>query len=197
MFDFVDTSGLPDARALFAEAEARRDPDRELRAPVSIVAGSVVDAVAVLVERGVVADPGPGVAARRDGVGGDDPASGASGASGVGAGVVVEGIATPIDILKAIAGELPDVGSRERPEILTREDGSLLIDGHLSIDELQRTLGRRDMASGEYHTVAGFVLARLGRIPKAGDIVTWRGLRIEVVDMDGKRIDKVVVVRAG
>jgi hypothetical protein len=75
MFDFVDTSGLPDAKALFAEAEARRDPDRELRAPVSIVAGSVVDAVAVLVERGVVADPGPGVAARRDGVGGDDPAS--------------------------------------------------------------------------------------------------------------------------
>lgn len=110
---------------------------------------------------------------------------------------VVEGIATPIDILKAIAGELPDVGSRERPEILAREDGSLLVDGHLSIDELQRTLGRRDMVSGEYHTVAGFVLARLGRIPKAGDVVTWRGLRIEVVDMDGKRIDKVMVVRAG
>jgi hypothetical protein len=84
MFDFVDTSGLPDARALFAEAEARRDPDRELRAPVSIVAGSVVDAVAVLVERGVVADPGPGVAARRDGVGGDDPASGVGGVDGVG-----------------------------------------------------------------------------------------------------------------
>lgn len=84
MFDFVDTSGLPDAAVVFAEAEARRDPDRELRAPVSIVAGSVVDAVAVLVERGVVADPGPGVAARRDGVGGDDPASGVGGVGGVG-----------------------------------------------------------------------------------------------------------------
>ncbi len=104
----------------------------------------------------------------------------------------IEGIATPIDILKAIAGELPDVGSRERPEIVTREDGSLLIDGHLPIDELQRALGRRDMASGDYHTAAGFVLARLGRIPKAGDVVTWRGLRFEVVDMDGKRIDKLV-----
>jgi putative hemolysin len=109
----------------------------------------------------------------------------------------VEGVATPIDILKAIAGELPDVGSRERPEIVAREDGSLLIDGHLPIDELQRALGRRDMASVDYHTAAGFVLARLGRIPQAGDVVTWRGLRFEVIDMDGKRIDKLLAVRAG
>lgn len=106
----------------------------------------------------------------------------------------IEGVATPIDILKAIAGELPDVGSRERPEIVTREDGSLLVDGHLPIDELQRTLGRRDMTSGDYFTVAGFVLARLGRIPKPGEVVTWRGLRFEVIDMDGRRIDKVTVV---
>ncbi|GMU68995.1 MAG: hypothetical protein AMXMBFR37_13270 [Steroidobacteraceae bacterium] len=106
----------------------------------------------------------------------------------------IEGVATPIDILKAIAGELPDVGSRERPEIVTREDGSLLIDGHLPIEELQRALGRRDMTSGDYFTVAGFVLARLGRIPKPGEVVTWRGLRFEVIDMDGRRIDKVTVV---
>lgn len=105
----------------------------------------------------------------------------------------IEGVATPIDILKAIAGELPDLGSRERPEALPREDGSWLVDGHLPIDELQRTLGRRDMASGEYHTAAGFVLARLGRIPKAGELLTWRGLRFEVVDMDGRRIDKLAV----
>lgn len=105
----------------------------------------------------------------------------------------IEGIATPIDILKAIAGELPDVGSRERPEIVTRADGSMLVDGHLSIAELQRTLGRHDMISGDYHTVAGFVLARIGRIPQAGDVVTWRGLRFEVLDMDGKRIDKVAL----
>ncbi|MGD9599230.1 MAG: hemolysin family protein [Steroidobacteraceae bacterium] len=105
----------------------------------------------------------------------------------------IQGVATPIDILKAIAGELPDIGSRERPEIHTREDGSSLVDGHLPIDELQRALGRSDMGSGDYHTVAGFVLARLGRIPQAGDVVTWRGLRIEVLDMDGKRIDKVEV----
>lgn len=107
----------------------------------------------------------------------------------------IEGVATPIDILKAIAGELPDIGSRERPEALQREDGGWLIDGHLPIDDLQRALGRRDMASGEYHTAAGFVLARLGRIPKVGEVLTWRELRFEVVDMDGRRIDKLMVTR--
>ena len=111
----------------------------------------------------------------------------------------IEGVATPIDILRAIAGELPDLGSRERAEMIRREDGSWLVDGHLSIDDLQQALGRRDMLSrgGEYHTVAGFVLARLGRIPKAGDLLSWRDLRVEVVDMDGLRIDKVVITRSG
>ncbi len=105
----------------------------------------------------------------------------------------IEGITTPIDILKAIAGELPELGSRERPEALPRSDGSWLIDGHLSIEELQQRLNRRDMVGRDYHTVAGFVLSRLGRIPKAGDTLTWRDLKIEIVDMDGVRIDKVLL----
>ena len=105
----------------------------------------------------------------------------------------IEGITTPIDILKAIAGELPELGSRERPDALQRGDGSWLIDGHMPIEELQRRLSRRDMAGRDYHTVAGFVLARLGRIPKAGDLLTWRDLRIEIMDMDGVRIDKVLL----
>ena len=56
-------------------------------------------------------------------------------------------------------------------------------------------LGRRDMASvrSDYHTLAGFVLARLGRIPKSGDVLSWRDLRIEVIDMDGMRIDKLLI----
>jgi putative hemolysin len=105
----------------------------------------------------------------------------------------IEGITTPIDILKAIAGELPDVGSRERPETVQREDGSWLIDGHLPIEELQRRLNRRDMVGRDYQTVAGFVLARLGRIPRAGDTLTWRDLKVEIVDMDGVRIDKILL----
>ncbi|MFO7306344.1 MAG: hemolysin family protein [Gammaproteobacteria bacterium] len=108
----------------------------------------------------------------------------------------IEGIATPIDILKAIAGELPDVGSRERPELVLRPDGTWLVDGHLPIDELQRRLERRDMVGRDYHTVAGFILAHLGHIPKAGDTLTWRDLRIEIVDMDGMRIDKVLLTKA-
>ena len=105
----------------------------------------------------------------------------------------IEGITTPIDILKAIAGELPELGSRERPDALQRSDGTWLVDGHMPIEELQRRLGRRDMAGRDYHTVAGFVLARLGRIPKAGDTLTWRDLRVEIMDMDGVRIDKVLL----
>lgn len=105
----------------------------------------------------------------------------------------IEGITTPIDILKAIAGELPDLGSRERAEYVQREDGSWLIDGHMPIEELQQRLGRRDMGGRDYHTVAGFVLARLGRIPKAGDTLTWRDLKIEIMDMDGVRIDKILL----
>jgi putative hemolysin len=105
----------------------------------------------------------------------------------------IEGITTPIDILKAIAGELPELGSRERPEAIQRADGSWLVDGHLPIEELQRRLNRRDMVGKDYHTVAGFVLARLGRIPKAGDTVTWRDLKVEIMDMDGVRIDKILL----
>ena len=108
----------------------------------------------------------------------------------------IEGVATPVDLLRAIAGELPDLGSRERAEMTQREDGSWLVDGHLGIEDVQQRLGRRDMDSrnGEYHTLAGFVLARLGRIPRAGDVLSWRDLRLEIIDMDGLRIDKVLLV---
>jgi putative hemolysin len=108
----------------------------------------------------------------------------------------IEGITTPIDILKAIAGELPELGSRERPELTQRENGSWLVDGHLPIEELQRRLNRRDMVGRDYHTVAGFVLARLGRIPKAGDTLTWRDLKVEIMDMDGVRIDKILLSKS-
>lgn len=63
----------------------------------------------------------------------------------------------------------------------------------MPIEELQRKLGRRDMAGRDYHTVAGFILAHLGRIPNDGDTLTWHDLKIEIVDMDGVRIDKVAL----
>ena len=104
------------------------------------------------------------------------------------------GVVTPVDILQAIAGELPDEGSRERSEAVQREDGSWLMDGLLSIHEGETLLGRNDLTQGDnYHTVAGFVLWHLGRLPVAGESLVWRDLRFEVIDMDGQRIDKVLI----
>lgn len=110
----------------------------------------------------------------------------------------VQGVATPMDILKAIAGELPQTGSRERAEAVRRDDGSWLMDGQLSIHEAEQVLSRHDLTHGEaYHTIAGFVLWHLGRLPVAGETLTWRDLRLEVIDMDGQRIDKIMVSSRG
>lgn len=109
----------------------------------------------------------------------------------------IEGIATPADVLKAIAGEISDLGSRERAGATRRDDGAWLVDGHLSIHEFQQLLDRNDLARGdEYHTVAGLVLWHLGRLPVAGEKLRYRDLDIEVVDMDGPRIDKLSITKA-
>jgi putative hemolysin len=108
----------------------------------------------------------------------------------------IEGLVTPADILKAIAGEMPEMGSRDSAAAQQREDGSWLVDGHLPIYEAERTLGRKDLARGDnYHTMAGFVLWHLGRLPVQGEKMAWRDLSIEVVDMDGLVIDKLLVSR--
>ena len=109
----------------------------------------------------------------------------------------IEGIATPADVLKAIAGEIADLGSRERAEAARRDDGGWLVDGHLSIHEFQQLLDRNDLARGdEYHTVAGLVLWHLGRLPVTGEKLRYRDLEIEVVDMDGPRIDKLSIIKS-
>jgi len=96
----------------------------------------------------------------------------------------IEGIATPSDILKAIAGELGDFGGRERAEAVRREDGSWLIDAQLPIHEFERVLERRDLAHGDdYYTAGGFVLWHLGRVPVVGETLTWRDLRFEVIEI--------------
>jgi putative hemolysin len=108
---------------------------------------------------------------------------------------VLEGIVTPTDILTAIAGELPeDQTDIEEASAVRREDGSWLIDGMLGIHEAERILERKDMRGDEdFETLAGFVLARLARIPQIGDHFEWDGLRFEIVDMDGRRIDRILV----
>jgi putative hemolysin len=106
----------------------------------------------------------------------------------------IEGLVTPADILKAIAGDLPEMGSRDAAGAQQRDDGSWLIDGHLPIHAAERVLGRKDLARGEnYNTMAGFVLWHLGRMPVPGEKLAWRDLSIEVIDMDGLVIDKLLV----
>ncbi|WP_114392153.1 hemolysin family protein [Oleisolibacter albus] len=107
----------------------------------------------------------------------------------------VEGIVTLTDVLEAIAGELPEAGEDGDADVVRRPDGSFLIDGMLAVEEVEALLGLkslRDEDSG-YHTLAGFLLFKFGHIPTAGEWVEHDGYRFEVVDMDGRRIDKVLV----
>jgi putative hemolysin len=108
----------------------------------------------------------------------------------------IEGVVTPSDILTAIAGELPEAANEETAEAVARDDSSWLMDGSMSIDDVERLLGAASMRSGDdYTTLAGFVLAQLGHLPTTGESFRWRGHRFEVVDLDGRRIDKLLVQR--
>jgi CBS domain containing-hemolysin-like protein len=105
-----------------------------------------------------------------------------------------EGIVTPTDILVAIAGDLPELAGDEEPYASKRGDGAWLLDGRMPVEDVERTLELTDMqAEEDFTTLAGFVLARLGHLPAAGEAFIWRGWRFEVVDLDGHRIDKVIV----
>jgi putative hemolysin len=110
----------------------------------------------------------------------------------------IEGLITLHDVLEAIVGQIPAPEEIERPAVVGREDGTLLIDGLLPILELKEVLHIKNLPDeeyGRYDTLAGLMLDQLGRIPTPGNYFTWRGLRFEIVDMDGKRIDKVLVGR--
>ena len=104
----------------------------------------------------------------------------------------LQGLATPSDILESIVGELAEQGTELEPEVVERPDGSWLVDGGLPVDELKELLQLRGLeVPGRFHTLAGLVLARLGRLPAVGDSFLLQNYRFEVVDMDGRRIDRV------
>ncbi len=105
----------------------------------------------------------------------------------------IEGIVTPSDILSAIAGSLPEGEGEPDPDAVRRHDGSWLLDGRMPIDDVERTLGLKGMNEDEeFSTIAGFVLNEMRRIPAAGESFVWKGWRFEVVDLDNRRIDKVL-----
>ncbi len=108
----------------------------------------------------------------------------------------VAGVISHTDILEAIVGELPAKGEPGEPEVLRREDGSWLMGGALSIEEMRDHLeldNLPDEEEGTFQTVGGFMMARLGEVPSAGDRFEWGGFRFEVMDMDGRRVDKILV----
>jgi putative hemolysin len=108
-----------------------------------------------------------------------------------------DGIVTLHDILQALVGDIAEPGEAEDQSAVRRDDGSWLIDGLLPIDDLKDTLGIRHLPeedSGDFHTLGGFLMARMKRVPKVADHIEVDGWRFEVMDMDGHRVDKVLVV---
>ena len=108
----------------------------------------------------------------------------------------VSGLVTFIDLLEAIVGDVPEIGDPANPTAVRRADGSWLVDGKLPIEEFKRLFDIPDLpdeAENFYQTIGGFVMRTLGRIPQAGDKFTWQNLTIEVVDMDWRRVDKILV----
>ena len=103
-----------------------------------------------------------------------------------------EGVVTPMDVLEAITGEYAGLDDDE-PKLVLREDGSLLVAGWMPVDEFADRLGVPLPEDHDYSTVAGLVLELAGQLPQTGDRVDWQGWRIEVVDLDGRRIDKLLV----
>lgn len=110
----------------------------------------------------------------------------------------IEGLLTHHDILEAIAGEIPFSEKHAEPMAVQRHDGSWLLDGMLPVDEFKEIF-RLESLPGEkkdaYQTLGGFLFTQMGRVPSVADHFEWGSLRFEIVDMDGKRIDKVLVTR--
>jgi putative hemolysin len=110
----------------------------------------------------------------------------------------IEGLVTMNDVLEAIVGGLPSPGGQIESYAVQRDDGSWLLDGRMSISDFRELFSLDRLPreeDGGYHTLAGFIITYLGRLPSASDHFVWDGLRIEIVDMDRRRVDKVLVSR--
>jgi putative hemolysin len=108
----------------------------------------------------------------------------------------IQGLVTLNDILESIVGEISSQNQMAEPQAVKREDGSWLVDGMIPIDEFKEIFGLSqlpDEGSGHFQTLGGFVMMQMGRVPKTAERFFWEGLCFEVADMDGKRVDKVII----
>ncbi|MDX2244832.1 MAG: hemolysin family protein [Leptolyngbyaceae cyanobacterium bins.302] len=108
----------------------------------------------------------------------------------------IEGVVTLNDLMEAIVGDLPSLEDQDEPMVIQRDDGSWLLDGSLGIDEIKEIFDK-DLLPGEdtgnFHTLGGYIMHSLGHIPESGQHFEYEELRFEVMDMDGTRVDKVLV----
>lgn len=111
----------------------------------------------------------------------------------------IQGMVTLTDVMRALVGDVTPTGDHGEPDAVRRDDGSWLVDGGMVLDRFRHLTGANvrfpDEDGGAYHTLAGFVLYQLAVIPHAGDRLDWAGWRFEVVDMDGNRIDRLLVAQ--
>lgn len=112
---------------------------------------------------------------------------------------VLQGVVTLNDVMEVLIGDIPFADHNYESPIVQREDGSWLLDGMITIDKLKEAFKLGPLPGeerGSYQTLGGFVISQLGRIPSAADYFEWDGLRFEVMDMDGNRVDKILVMPA-
>ena len=111
----------------------------------------------------------------------------------------ITGMVSINDVMGAVIGRLQTSEHYDKePMVVVRDDGSLLVDGSLPVDDLRELIGSArlpDENEHDYHTAAGMLIAQFGRIPHVGEHIEWAGWRIEVVDLDGPRIDKLLLAR--
>jgi putative hemolysin len=109
----------------------------------------------------------------------------------------IQGLVTISDLMGAVVGRLQSVENVDEDAlVVTREDGSFLVDGSLSIEDLRELMGKAELPDaddGDYYTLAGMCIHYFGRIPHAGEYFDWAGWRIEIVDLDGARVDKLLL----
>lgn len=106
----------------------------------------------------------------------------------------VEGLVTLYDILEAIVGDIPTPEEIEEPRIIKRQNGSWLVDGLIGIQDFKNYFNFESLPDeNSFQTLAGFIITALGHIPQSGEYFDWNNYRFEIADMDGKRVDKVLI----
>ena len=111
----------------------------------------------------------------------------------------VAGVVTLDDLLQELVGDIPHADDEPAAALVRRDDGSWLADGQIAVADVEAALDAELVEEERpgYHTLGGFVMARLGRVPRTGEHFDAAGFRFEIVDMDGRRVDKVLIAREG